>query len=198
MAKSDRPKAEIVRGYAQAMLMVSAGEEMLDQVEQELTQFKEVLQKNSSVLEFLKDPKVAPEGKEKAVAEIFGGEVSQITLHQVALAIGQGRGELLLDIIEAFFRLASESRKKATAEVVTAVALTEETGKKLEEVLSGLIGEAVFLKKTVDPSLLGGLVVRVGERIIDGSIRGQLLRMREGMSREILTEKGRSVEDKSR
>ncbi len=198
MAKVDRPKAEIVRGYAQAMLMVSAGEDLLDQVEQELTQFKEVLQKNSSVLEFLKDPKVAPEGKEKAVAEIFGGEVSQITLHQAALAIGQGRGALLLDIIEAFFRLASESRKKATAEVVTAVALTEETGKKLEEVLSGLIGEAVFLKKTVDPSLLGGLVVRVGERIIDGSIRGQLLRMREGMSREILTEKGRSVEDKSR
>lgn len=198
MAKSDRPESEIVRGYAQAMLMVAAGEEMLDRVEQELTQFKKVLEKNSSVLEFLKDPKVTPEGKEKAVVEIFGGEVSQITLHQTALAIGQGRGELLLNIIEEFFRLASESRKKATAEVVTAVPLSEETGKKLEEVLSGLIGEAVFLKKAVDPSLLGGLVVRVGERIIDGSIRGQLHRMREGISREILTEKGRPIEDKSR
>lgn len=198
MAKVDRPRAEIVRGYAQAMLMVAAGEEMLDQVEQELTQFKKVLEKNSAVLEFLKDPKISPEGKEKAAGEILGGEVSQITLHQIMLAIGQGRGELLLDILDEFFRLASESRKKATAEVVTAVPLTEETGKKLEEVLSGLIGEAVFLKKAVDPSLLGGLVVRVGERIIDGSVRGQLLRMREGISREILTEKGRSSEDKSR
>lgn len=198
MAKVDRPKSEIVRGYAQAMLMVAAGEEMLDQVEQDLTQFKKVLEKNSAVLEFLKDPKVAPEGKEKAVGEILGTDVSQITLHQTALAIGQGRGELLLEIIEAFFHLASESRKKATAEVVTAVPLSEETGKKLEQVLSELIGEAVFLKKAVDPSLLGGLVVRVGERIIDGSVRGQLQRMREGISREILTEKGRSSEDKSR
>jgi F-type H+-transporting ATPase subunit delta len=198
MAKVDRPKSEIAQGYARAMLMVAAGEEMVDRVEQELTQFKAVLEKNGSVLEFLKDPKVAPEGKEKAIVEIFGGEISQITLHQVALAIGQGRGELLVDIIDEFFRLASESRKKATADVVTAVPLSEETGKKLEEVLSELIGEAVFLKKTVDPSLLGGLVVRVGERIIDGSIRSQLHRLREGISRELLTEKGRPVEDKSR
>jgi F-type H+-transporting ATPase subunit delta len=198
MAKVDRPRPEIVRGYAQAMLMVAAGEEMLDQVEQELTQFKKVLEKNSSILEFLKDPKVAPEGKEKAVGEILGGDVSQITLHQVMLAIGQGRGELLPDIIDEFFRFAAESRKRTTAEVVTAVPLSEETGQKLEQVLSELIGEAVFLKKAVDPSLLGGLVVRVGERIIDGSIRGQLLRLKEGLSREILTEKGRSIEDKSR
>jgi F-type H+-transporting ATPase subunit delta len=121
MAKVDRPKSEIAQGYARAMLMVAAGEEMVDRVEQELTQFKAVLEKNGSVLEFLENPKVAPEGKEKAIVEIFGGEISQITLHQVALAIGQGRGELLLDIIDEFFRLASESRKKATADVVTAV-----------------------------------------------------------------------------
>ena len=139
------------------------------------------------------------EGKRKALAEILlGKEVSGTTLRQIASAIEQDRGDLLLQIMEDFFRLAAESRQKITAEVTTAVPISEETRNRLEKTFSDLVGEAVFLKTLVDPSLLGGLLVRVGERIIDGSIRGQLLRMREGMSREILTEKGRSVEDKSR
>ncbi|MFQ5780407.1 MAG: FoF1 ATP synthase subunit delta, partial [Nitrospiria bacterium] len=74
-----------------------------------------------------------------------------------------------------------------TAKVVTAVPLSKETEKKLVETLSDLIGGAVFLEKSIDPALLGGIVVQIGERIIDGSLRGQLNRLREEISMKIMT-----------
>ena len=191
MARADIKGSEIIRGYAHAILWVAQGEGMLDRVEQDLAQFKEVLEKNYPLQAFLKDPKVTSEGKQKAIAEILGREVSGMTLSHISLVIGQERGDLLLEIVEQFFHLAAESRRKITAEVTTAVPLPEETRKKLEKVFSELIGQAVFLKTSVDPSLLGAIVVRIGERIIDGSIRGQLDRLREGISKDILAEKGR-------
>lgn len=184
-------ESEIVRGYAQAIWAVAQGEGVLDQVEQELTRIKELLEKNNELQEFLKDPKVAADGKQKAMAEILGGEVSRVTRHGIELAVGQGRGGLLPKVIEAFFRLAAESRKRVTAQVTTAVPLTDEGKEKLEKTLSELTGEPVFLKMSVDPSLVGGFVVQIGERIIDGSVRGRLHRLRNDLSREILSGKGK-------
>lgn len=183
-------ESDIVRGYAHAILDVARAEGMLDRVEQELTQFLGVLEKNYTLQEFLKDPKVTSKGKQKAIAEILGREVSEITLRQIALAIEQERGSLLLKIVEHFFRLAAESRRKITTEVTTAVPVSEETRKELEEVFSELVGQAVYLKTSVDPSLLGSVVVRIGERIIDGSVQRQLDRLRQGIHKGILAEKG--------
>lgn len=188
----DSRESEVIRAYAQSILQVAQGEGVLDRVERELSQFKELLEKNDSLQEFLKDPKITSEGKQKAVGEILGGDVSGVTRHQIALILSQERAPLLLKIVEEFFRLATESRKKLTARVTTAVPLSEETGKKMEKILSEMAGEPVFLKNSVDPSILGGAVIRIGERIIDGSIKGQLLRLREGIAKKILTEKGKA------
>ena len=192
MPRADIKVSDIIRGYAQAILSVAEREGMLDKVEQELTRFKEVVEKDASLQEFPKDPRVTSEGKQKAVAEILRREVSTISLHHISMAIEHGRAGLLLKVVEDFFSLAAASRRKVTAEVTTAVPLSEETGKKMENLLSEMIGEAVFLKTSVDPSLLGGMVIRVGERIIDGSIRSQFRRLKERISKDILTGKGRS------
>lgn len=191
MARTDIKELDLIKGYAQAILSLAQGEGLLDQVEQELTQFKEVLEKNAPLQEFLKDPMVTSDGKQKAVAEILEREISTISLHQITLAIAQGRGGLLLKVVEEFFRLAAASRRKVTAEVTTAIPLSEETAKKMESTLSELMGEAVFLKTSVDPSILGGMLVRIGERIINGSIRSQLHRLKEMVSSEILMGKER-------
>jgi F-type H+-transporting ATPase subunit delta len=191
MEKADKQAKEIARSYAQAILAVARCEGVLDKVEEELTQFRGVFDKNPALLEFLKDPKITSEGKEKAVEEILGGETSQVSRHHIRLAIDQSRGGLLPEIIKAFFDLASESRGKTTARVITAVPLSEDLEKKLEKTLSGLVGEAVFLKKSVDPSILGGIVIQMGERIIDGSLRRQLSGLREEISSKILAKKGK-------
>ncbi len=76
MEKADKQNREIARSYAQAILSVARCEGVLDRVEEELTQFRAVFDKNPALLEFLKDPKITSVGKEKAIEEILGGETS--------------------------------------------------------------------------------------------------------------------------
>ncbi len=183
----------VIEGYAQALLAVAKSEGAVDRVEAELTGLRDALSANHELISFLKDPKVTPEGKRKAVAELLGDQVSQLVHFQIALAIEQDRAALLPAIIDRFFILTAESRKKITAKVTTAIPLSEAAMQKMEATLSELVGEAVFLKISVDPAILGGIMVHLGDRIIDGSLKGQLEHLREGISRKILTEKGRSL-----
>lgn len=81
-------------------------------------------------------------------------------------------------------------RKEGSAEVITAIPLSKKAQKSVERVLSELAGEGVTIKMSVDPTLLGGIFVRIGEQIIDVSIRGQLDRLKEGIYKEILAHEG--------
>lgn len=183
MVKANIKKPEIILRYAQAILAVAVGEGILDQVEEEMTLIKEVLKRNNSLLEFLKNPQVTPEEKQKVIMEIFGEKVSRIVLHHVTLIMGQRRGDLLINIIDGLFRLVAESRRKNIGKLTTAIPISEETEKRLERVLSGLMGKEVSLKNLVDPSILGGFILQIDEQIIDASIQCQLGRLREEISR---------------
>jgi len=191
----DKTLAEIAVGYSQALLSLAESEGLRDQVEAELTELSAAFSANGDLLTFLKDPKVKNEGKSQALADLLGEGVSRITRTQLSLALEQGRGPILPEILDTFFRLAAESRRKLTAKVTTAVALSGEMTKKVESSISALAGEPIFLKRSVDPDLLGGIVIQLGDRIIDGSLRSQFKQLQEGISKKILTEKGRSLED---
>jgi len=190
MPKSENDKKEILRGYGQALLAVARCEGLLDQVELELTGLRDAFTRNSDLAEFMRDAKVTSEGKRKAISEIMGEETSPLTRAQLGFAIDQGRGAYLPGIIDSFFALSAESRKKLTAKVVTAIPVSDRTKQIIEQTLSELVGEPVFLKTSVDPGLLGGITIHLGERIIDGSLKGQLDQLMKGLSRKILTEKG--------
>jgi F-type H+-transporting ATPase subunit delta len=171
----------VVKGYAAALFQVAKSEDFIEVVEDELYRLKEVLQGNSELREFLSNLQIAPEGKKKAVMEIFGKGISAVTLHHLNLVIDQGRQRKLLPIIEEFFALATAAREKVTAEVITSVPLSEEMAEKLRRALTKGTKKQVFLKARVDPSILGGAIVRVENKIIDGSLRRQLEQMRRAM-----------------
>ena len=171
----------VVKGYAEALFQVAKSEDLIEVVEDELYKLKEVLQKNSELREFLSNLRIAPEGKKKAVMEIFGKGVSPVTLNHLNLVIDQGRQRKLVPIIEEFFAIAAAAREKVTAEVITSIPLSEKIAEKLRRALTKATKKQVFLKPRVDPSILGGAIVRVGNKIIDGSLRHQLEQMRRAM-----------------
>jgi F-type H+-transporting ATPase subunit delta len=109
----------VVKGYASSLFYVAQSEDLVEVVEDELYRLKEVLQKNSELREFLSNLRIAPEGKKKAVMEIFGRGASPVTLHHLNLIIDQGRQRKVVPIIEEFFALAAAAREKVTAEVIT-------------------------------------------------------------------------------
>ena len=178
-------KSEIIRRYAKMILAVATSEGILDRAEQELSLIKETLQEDIFLLELLKNPQISAEEKRKVVIEIFKGVVSSIILHQIALVVGVGRGELLLSIIDRLLNLADELNKKTRGKITTAIPISKETKDKFQRIISKLIGKEAIIKDAVDPSILGGFILQIDDKIIDASIQGQLGRLREEISKEI-------------
>ena len=171
----------VVIGYAEALFQVVQAEEVLDRVEEELTRLKNALETSAEVKEFLSNLQISPEGKKSAISQIFGQKVSTITLNWLNLVIDQGRQMRLPNIIETFFTLAQESREKVTAEVITSVPLTEDLVQRLEKELSKASKKQVFLKPMVDESILGGVIVKIENKIIDGSVKHRLEEIKQEM-----------------
>lgn len=171
----------VVRGYAEALFQLARAEESVDRVEEELTRLKNGLESSAEVKEFMSNLQISPEGKKSALFQIFGEKISTITLNWINLVIDQGRQRRLPNIIEAFFTLAQESREKVTAEVVTSVPLSEDLIQRLEKELSRASKKQVFLKPMVDESILGGVIVKIENKIIDGSVKHRLEEMKQEM-----------------
>ncbi len=171
----------VVKGYASGLFHVARSEDLVEIVEDELYKLREVLKKNAELSEFLSNLRIAPEGKKKALKEICGDKVSLVTLNHLNLIIDQGKQRKLVPIIDEFLTLAAAAREKVTAEVITSVPLSEKLAEKLARELTKVTKKQVFLKPRVDPSILGGAIVRVENKIIDGSLRHQLAEMRRAM-----------------
>jgi F-type H+-transporting ATPase subunit delta len=100
----------------------------------------------------------------------------------LGLVAERGRVDHLDEIVAAYRALADEDLGQARAEVRTAVALTEEAKRQLAARLERAVGKRILLEERVDPTLLGGFVARVGSLILDGSLDGQLRRLRERLA----------------
>jgi len=171
----------VVRGYAEALFQLARAEESVDRVEEELTRLKNGLESSAEVKEFLSNLQISPEGKKSALFQIFGEKISMLTFNWINLVIDQSRQRRLPNIIEAFFALAQESREKITAEVITSFSLSEDLVQRLEKELSRASKKQVFLKPMVDESILGGVIVKIENKIIDGSVKHRLEEMKQEM-----------------
>src|SRR4030043_141868 len=132
------------------------------------TRPNQTLDSNAELREFLSTPQISSDGKKSALFQIFSGKVSPITLHWINMVIDQGRQRRLPTIIEAFFALAQDARDKITAEVITSIPLPEDLVQRLGQELSKVTKKRVFLKPMVDDSILGGGIVKIENKVIDG------------------------------
>lgn len=171
----------IVSAYAEALFRLASAEDVTDQVEEELHELERLYQSNAEMKEFINNPRIKAEGKKDALVELLGDKLSRIMLNHMHLIIDQERGRLLPKIAEEYYRLASDVRAKVSAEVVTAVPISGESLEKLGEQLKKLTKKDVYMRPRVDESILGGVIVRVGDKVLDGSVRTRLLQLKKQM-----------------
>jgi len=168
------PHDPINTGYARALFEQAQAEGVVSRVEEELFRLRELLKSNPDLLQFLKDPNIKHEGKRKALTDIFGGRVHSLVMSTLLTLSDQDRAGRILSIIEEYSATASAARQTVTGTATTAVALDNATIGRLGTELSRITGKNVQLLQRVDPVILGGAIIQVGEQIIDGSLRRKL------------------------
>jgi F-type H+-transporting ATPase subunit delta len=173
-------RSRIARVYAEAALAaaLSKGEDP-EALGQELTRFvDEVLAANPTVAAFLTSPAVGKTAKSAALDAALQGRCSDLFRGLCMVLLRNGRMDLLRGVAAAYSQLLDERAGRIPVRVVTAVELTEAQRQSLKQTLAEVLQHEPVLKVRVDPSLLGGLLVQVGDRVIDTSVRTRLETLR--------------------
>lgn len=174
---------EVIHGYAEALFNVVRAEGEIDQVEDELYRFGKLVESNHELRQALADQGIDRAQRVKVLEGLLGDRVSPHTLGLLTFIVTQGRARQLPQILEGLSSLAAEARNSVVAEVRSAVPLDEDQRKRLAEALASATGKQVQVKAIVDPSVIGGVVAKVGDTVIDGSIRRRIEQLKEQVRR---------------
>ena len=173
--------ADRIDGYAQGILEIAQAEGSLVRVENELFQFSQLFQGNEPLREKLTDQSLPVEKRQAIVEDLLGQKTSPLTVNLISFLVGAGRARELPAIVGRLVERAAAARQREVAEVRAAIMLDEEQQRRLREALERATGKQVELKVIQDPSVIGGLVARVGDTVIDGSVRRRLDQLRESL-----------------
>jgi F-type H+-transporting ATPase subunit delta len=175
-------RASLAGRYASALFDLARDERQIESVSKSLDALGEALLDSKDFAELVASPLVSRENAGKAFAAISPQlGTDPITTKFLGVIARNGRKNELRSIIRAFRRLAAEHRGEATAEVTTARPLNDDQVAQLKQQLRTRAGRDVNIDATVDPNILGGIVVKLGSQQIDASIRTKLNRLAMAM-----------------
>jgi len=170
-----------VSTYAEALFEAAREREELEEVLNDLQEFVTALRENEELRLFFYGGQVPERQKRKAI-EGLTEDMTTSTTNFLKVLSDNGREEILEEVLLRYEELVKEHLGRVEVEVTTAVELTEEERNRIKERLGRLLeGREVILDTNVDPDILGGAVFRFGGRMVDSSVRGQLLSLREEM-----------------
>lgn len=174
--------------YAAALYEIASEEKVLtkykskvDEIEDELKAIEQVIAENADLQKLLYHPQITPAAKKELLDKLFKGKISEVTGNFLALLVDRRRETFFTDIVAEYIALANAGRNIVAAQVTSAVELNDKEKGELKQILGTLAGQKVETSFTVDPSLIGGVVVRMGDKIIDGSVKTRLATMRESL-----------------
>lgn len=172
----------VVRRYASGLYTAASQLAVTDEVQQDLALVRRTISENARLREALLGAVAPAEPRKRIIRSLFGGRVNEVTLVFLQVLVDHRREEVI-DTIEASFRMiADERRGVARATVTSAVPLTEDELAETRLRLAAIAGRTVDLEQELDESVIGGMVIRMGDRLIDGSVKGQLRQIGKALS----------------
>lgn len=164
----------VAKRYAEAMFEVTKQKDLLDRVEQDLLFVLDVVKGTEDLMVFLRHPQIDEQVKKSILDSAFTDSITQIVKNFLYQLIDGKRIEYLEEITNYYIKLANEARGIVNVEAITSVDLSAADKKKVIEQLNKQLNKEIRLDNKVDPSILGGMVIRIGDRVYDGSISKQL------------------------
>ena len=173
---------EIAQVYARSLFEVAKEHGTLDRVRAELGEFADALEGNRELAIFFFSPYFSTEEKKGALGRAIG-EVDETTRNFLELLVEKHRMPVIFRVRRTLDALWEEENKLLPVEITSAVALDPAVVARLQEEIGRQTGRRVDLTETIDPDVLGGLVLRVGNQILDASIRTRLDGLRKQVAR---------------
>ncbi|MBS4025941.1 MAG: ATP synthase F1 subunit delta [Clostridia bacterium] len=171
----------IARRYAHAYLTLAMEKNILDRAEQDLKAVAAGVQESQQLTDVLAH-KLIPADEKKALAKaVFGSLILPETLNFLLLTIDKRRELYWPEMAEEFSNLADQVRNLSKAQVVSAVEMKREDVAELERKLSKATGRNIKVNVAIDPAILGGLIVKIGDEVMDGSVQKRLELMKNNL-----------------
>jgi F-type H+-transporting ATPase subunit delta len=173
----------IAKPYAQALYDAAAEQDALDRIVGDASQVVDLVQESEDFEQFLTNPILSPQFKSEMFQQLLSEAVHPLTLNFLLLLASKQRERFLVAILQAFLKLVDLKAGRVVAQVTSAVTLSDAQQASLVQQLSDYSGAEVRLDLSEDTAIKGGIIVRLGDTVFDGSVATQLQRLRSLLAR---------------
>lgn len=177
-------ETRVASRYAKSLIGLAQEKGQLDAVSEDMVLVRKTVDENRELELLLESPIIKPDTKGKVLKAIFEGKVGEITQKFMSILVDKHREHLIDDVAEEVERQFLDLKKIVRAEVVSAIALTDEQRKEVLRVVSEIDGRTdVQLTERIDKDIIGGLIIQVGDQRLDRSVSGRLEDYRHSFSK---------------
>ena len=174
--------SDVASAYARTLFELASLADSVDQTDKGLVSAAAVVRGSLDLRTALTDASVPAETKRGVLRDIFGDAVTPEAIALVTLLVERDHTDLIGDVARAFGEIAEQERGIVVADVTTAIPLDDALRGSLTDKLIASLGRPVSLREHVDASILGGVVIKVAGRVLDGSVASQLEDMRRALA----------------
>jgi len=167
------------RRYARAAFQIALERDELDIWRGDLERLSQAV-KDPLLFAFLENPKIHLDSKIKVLRQVLAG-INPMVMNLVMLLVSRGRLNIVTDVAKEYARMVDEKKGIAHADVQAAVSLSSDDEDKLARRLGDIIGSKVVVSTDVAPEIIGGLIIKVGDKLIDGSTKSKFTALKKSM-----------------
>ena len=180
--------SKVANRYAKSLLQLAKENEAVEAISADMHLLAETIAESRDLKLLLDNPIVTGEQKGKILQTIFDGKVTNVTVNLMQVTIQNKRESHLADIANSFIAQQMVLENKVIANITTAVPLNDELRTKAMSVIKTMSDKEVTLQESVDPDIIGGLIVKIGDKQIDASVKRRLKNFQQELSKNIYSE----------
>ncbi|MGB4774545.1 MAG: ATP synthase F1 subunit delta [Daejeonella sp.] len=177
---------QVASRYAKSLIDLAQEQNVLEPVKKDIELFIEVCRANPTLKAVLKNPIISPDKKANILDDLFGNKLNPMILSFFKIVVRKGRSVILYATAKEFINEYNIRKNVVKATVTSAAPLSEENKKQIEEVVKQATKGEVILTSKVDADLIGGFVLKVGDKQFDASISSQLYKIKKEFEQKVI------------
>lgn len=174
--------------YAQAIFKLAEEKGLTDEVGNDLDSVSKLVSGDKDFAEFLASPSISQLSKSDLLGKVFAGKVNALTEDTLGVLARRDRLEAIVALADCYRRMLDEKAGRIYGTLTTAVTLSETEFVNLKQRIGEMLGKEIVLKPATDPDIIGGMILKIGNKNIDGSLRRRLTLAASGLRNQKLTD----------